>query len=195
VTGDMPRSAKPKRLLIRLVNHAFLHQMLGPEQSRNLYSELEPYLKDEAHYWLQRGVLEVESGNLRLAKNWLDQAKGISPEDDFVDTEYALWQFRSALENPGDLRAQDLVREACESLERQIYVNGKKYEHAYHVLGSQCLAWVRRVASPFEAQRDLLEYGIEKLKEGVQNHPASNRLKSLLKEMEGERLSLVLRPS
>jgi len=53
VTPDMPRHAKPKRLLIRLVNNGFLHQMLGCEQARNLYTELEPQLKNEAHFWLQ----------------------------------------------------------------------------------------------------------------------------------------------
>ena len=134
----MPKSAKPKRALLRLVNNAFLHQMLGPEQARNLYTDLEPFLKDEAHYWLQRGVLEVEAGQLRLAKNWLDQAKGINPDDDFVETEFALWQFRTALENPSDLKARETVEEACKALEHQIAINGKKYEHSFHVLGSQC---------------------------------------------------------
>ena len=97
--------------------------MLGPEQARNLYADLEPYLKDEAHYWLQRGVLEVEAGNLRLAKNWLDQSRGISPDDDFVETELALWQFRTALENPVDLKPRETVDEACKSLEHQIAIN------------------------------------------------------------------------
>jgi tetratricopeptide (TPR) repeat protein len=193
VTPDMPRSAKPKRLLIRLINNSFLHRMLGPEQARNLYGELEAHLKNESHYWLQRGVLEVEAGNLRLAKNWLDQAKGISPDDDFIETEYALWEFRTALDNPADLKSHELVDDACGALEHQITLNGKRYEHAYHVLGSQCLAWVRRGLEQFEQQRDFLEYGIEKLKEGVKNHPTSNRLKTLLKEMEDEKLNLVLR--
>jgi tetratricopeptide (TPR) repeat protein len=193
VTPDMPRSAKPRRLLVRLIHNAFLHQMLGWEQARNLYSDLEPYLKDEGHYWLQRGVLEVEAGNLRLAKNWLDQAKGISPDDDFVETEYALWEFRTAIENPKDVKSRQLVEEACKALEHQIAVNGRRYEHAYHVLGSQSLTWVRRGLERFEQQRDFLEYAIDKLKEGVHYHPANERLKSLLKEMEDERLNLVLR--
>jgi tetratricopeptide (TPR) repeat protein len=176
-----------------LIHNAFLHQMLGPEQARNLYEELEMHLRGDAHYWLQRGILEVESGNLRLAKNWLDQAKGISPDDDFVETEYALWQFRTALENPSDVRAAGLVSEACQSLERQIIVRGKDDEYPYHVLGSQCLAWVRRGLSRFEEQRDFLEYSIDKLKGGVRAHPRSPKLESLLKEMEDERLKLVLR--
>jgi tetratricopeptide (TPR) repeat protein len=167
--------------------------MLGPEQARNLYGELETHLKNESHFWLQRGVLEVEAGNLRLAKNWLDQAKGISPDDDFIETEYALWQFRTALENPTDLKSRELVQEACEALEHQIVLNGKRYGHSFHVLGSQCLAWVRHGLEQFEEQRDFLEYGIEKVKEGSQNHPTNNKLKSLLKEMEDEKLNLALR--
>jgi hypothetical protein len=193
VTPEMPRTAKPKRNLVRLINNAFLHRMLGPEQARNLYAELEPHLKDESHYWLQRGVLEVEAGNLKLAKNWLDQAKGISPDDNFVETEYALWEFRTALANPTDLKSRELVEDACNALEHQIALNGKRYEHAYHVLGSQCLAWVRRGLQQFEEQRDFLEYGTRQVKEGCQNHPVNNKLKTLLKEMEDEKLNLVLR--
>jgi len=139
--------------------------------------------------------LEAEAGNLRLAKNWLNQAKGISPDDDFVETEYALWQFRTAMQNPKDGDARTLVEDACKALEHQIALNGKRREHAFHVLGSQCLAWVRRGIERFEDQRDFLEFGIEKVKEGVQNHPANDKLKSLLKEMEYERLNLVVRRS
>lgn len=193
VTPEMPRSSKPKRLLVRMINNSFLHQMLGAQQARNLYAELETSLKDEAHYWLQRGVLEVESGNLRLAKNWLDQAKGISPDDDYVETEYALWEFRTALENPTAINAREIVADACKALEHQIILNGKRHEHAYHILGSQCLAWVRRGLTRFEEQRDFLEYGIEKLKDGARDHPTNSRLRSLLKEMEDERLNLVVR--
>jgi tetratricopeptide (TPR) repeat protein len=193
VTPEMPRTAKPKRLLIRLINNAFLHRMLGREQASNLYGELESHLKNESHYWLQRGILEVEAGNLRLAKNWLDQAKGISPDDDFIETEYALWEFRTAIENPADLKSHELVVDACSALEHQIALNGKRFHHAYHVLGSQCLAWVRHGLEQFEEQRDFLEYGIEKVKEGFQNHPTNNKLKTLLKEMEDEKLNLVLR--
>jgi len=193
VTPEMPRGAKPKRLLVRLINNSFLHRMLGPEQARNLYGELESHLNNESHYWLQRGVLEVEAGNLRLAKNWLDQAKGISPDDNFVENEYALWEFRTALETPADLKSRELVDDACNALEHQIALNGKRYDSPYHILGSQCLAWVRRGLKQFEEQRDFLEYGTGRVKEGVQNHPTNDKLKSLLKEMEDEKLNLVLR--
>lgn len=192
VSPDSPKNSKSYRQFVRLINNGLLHQLLGPEQARNLYADLEPSLKNEAHFWLQRGCLEVESGNLKLAKNWLDQAKGISPEDDFVETEYALWEFRTALQNPKDVQSQVHVEEACKALEHQIALNGKRYEHSYHVLASQCLAWVRKGMDRFEEQRDFLEYGIEKLKDGTRNHPMSARLKTLLKEMEDERLHLVL---
>jgi hypothetical protein len=139
--------------------------------------------------------LEVEAGNLRLAKNWLDQAKGIDPDDDYVETEYALWQFRTALQNPTDISARTMVETACKALEHQIALNGTRRHHPYHVLGSQSLAWARRGLERFEEQRDFLEYRIGKLKEGVQNHPTSAILKSLLKDMEDARLELVLRRS
>jgi hypothetical protein len=99
---DLPRSSKPYRFLVRLLNHELLNRLLGPDGTRNLYAEMENHLKDQSHFWLQRGVFEVERNNLRLAKNYLDQARGMDPDDGYIDTEYALLQFRMALENPSD---------------------------------------------------------------------------------------------
>lgn len=190
---DTPRWSKPYKLLVRLIHNEFLHWLLGPEQARNLYSEIEVYLKDEAHYWLQRGVLEVEAGNLRLAKNFLDQAKGINPDDTYVDTEYALLLFRTALENPSDLNAPAKVAEAVSLLEHQIALRGKSTPYPYHVYGSQSLAWVRKGISGFEAQKAFLERAIQIVKEGTANHPTVDMVKSVLKALEDERLALVLR--
>lgn len=189
----MPNHAKPKRLLSKMVNHKFLHHHLGPEHARNLYADLEDFLRDEAHYWLQRGVLEVETGNLRLAKNWLDQAKGINPSDDYVEVEFALWQFKTAIESPQASSSPSLVDEAVKSLDHQITVNGSKFAHAFHVLGTQTLGWVRRSFQDYEDKKSMLLHALEMVSQGVKLHPHNEQLARVHKELSDERFSLVMR--
>ena len=60
-----------KRLLKTLINHEFLDKIGGLEESRNLYSSIESLLRNEHHFWLQRGCLELENGTLSIAENYL----------------------------------------------------------------------------------------------------------------------------
>jgi tetratricopeptide (TPR) repeat protein len=193
VYPEMKSHAQPRRLLTRMVNHKFLHQLLGPEHARRLYEDLEDSLKNEAHYWLQRGVMDLETGNLRLAKNWLDQAKGINPSDDYVETAFAHWQFRTAIETPQDPKSPAMVIDAVESLDHQIKINGNRQVHAYHVLGSQTIAWIRRSFLDFEEKRDLLLHAIDQVRDGVLRHPKHETMNRLFKDLENEKLNLVMR--
>jgi len=40
-------------------------------EARDIYEELESILSWDYHYWLQKGSLEVEAGDIRLAENFL----------------------------------------------------------------------------------------------------------------------------
>jgi len=40
-------------------------------EARDIYEELESILSWDYHYWLQKGSLQVEAGNIRLAENFL----------------------------------------------------------------------------------------------------------------------------
>ena len=112
VNPAMPRSARPWRILRSVINHDFLLRSVGVEAGRNIYAGLEDILNWDYHYWLQRGSLEVESGDLTLARNFLDQAKSLSPEDTFVDTERAYLWFSQACADPHTETARALAEEA-----------------------------------------------------------------------------------
>ena len=122
VNARLRRSAKPWRILRAMLNHAFLERSLGLEATRNLYGDLEQLLSWDYHYWLQRGSFEVEFGDLSHAENFLNQAKGLAPDDPYVDTERAYLMFAQALAAPNTDRAVALVEEATASLESRCHV-------------------------------------------------------------------------
>jgi hypothetical protein len=85
--GDNRRS-RPWRLLIRFTSHDFLKRMVGVMDARDIYAEVENHLSFDYHYWLQRGSLEVEAGDLRLGEHFLDQALSLNADDFRVLREY-----------------------------------------------------------------------------------------------------------
>jgi hypothetical protein len=74
VDPSLRRSARPWRMLRAIINHEFLARTIFPEAARDLYGSLEQLLSWDFQYWLQRGSLEVEFGDVALAENFLSQA-------------------------------------------------------------------------------------------------------------------------
>ena len=79
--------SRPWRMIIRFINHKLLLNLLGVSDAREVYESLEELLSFDYHYWLQRGSLEVEGGDLRRAEHFLNQARSLSM-DFRVQTEY-----------------------------------------------------------------------------------------------------------
>ena len=98
--ADMPMT-RERRLLIKLLNHTEVGQVLdNPTHARQMYSEIEQLLRTDYHYWLQRGSYELERGDIKLAENFLNQARGLSDSDYMVDTEWAYLQLERACRDP-----------------------------------------------------------------------------------------------
>lgn len=192
-TPQMSRNAKPKRLLIRILSHDFLHRALGRDQASLFYGELENLLSWDFHYWLQRGSFELEFGNLRLAELFLSQARGLAPDDLFVQNEYGYLLFRKALDNVSAVNSSELVEEATELLSVNIAKRGTTDPHPYHIYGSQGLAWSRRGIQKFEEKKVYLEGLLHVVEEGEQKHPNNQELKNLLENIRTEYLNLALK--
>jgi Mrp family chromosome partitioning ATPase len=192
VSPAMQRSARPWRLLRSILNHEFLHRTIGLEPARNLFGGLEQLLAFDFHYWLQRGSLEVEFGDLRLAENFLDQAVSLAPDDPFVENERAYLLFRKAIDNPGSAAAPSLVDEATKSLEDIIANSEKCGAYPYHVLGSQGLAWARRgIKSSLEKGRFLARM-IKRVEEGRKRYPRELELEKLIEDLKKEYLGIAV---
>ena len=109
--GPMAKARdRERRLLTMLMNHAWLARHLRPSEVRNVYGSLEQLLCDDHHYWLQRGSYEVERGDLRLARNFLEQAYGMAPDDPLVQTEWAYMTIKDACSDPIAEGAAERVR-------------------------------------------------------------------------------------
>jgi len=192
VNPNLSRSARPWRLLRHVINHDFLIRVIGPDPGRELYGEIENLLRWDYHFWLQRGSLEVEVGDLDLAENFLNQARALSPTDFYVQTEYSYLLFRKAIDNPTAMLAPAFAREATETLEGLIERNGERDVYAFHVLGSQGLSWARRgIPSSIEKEQFLREIMLH-LQSGCRLHPRAVELKKLMDDVRQEHLSIAV---
>lgn len=181
-------SSRAMRFLRSVINHDRLIRTVGREVARNIYGSVEVALSWSFHYWLQRGSLEVEAGDLSLAKNFLDQARSLAPDDPFVENEYAYLQFARALSNVAAVEAPELVKEATDSLLDLIRRRRHGSEYPYHVLGSQGLSWARRGVRRGEEKERFVLMLIATVEEGVQRFPYVAELKQLLQDLKKEQL-------
>ncbi len=188
------RKSRSWRLLARFTNHELLLSLLGPMDGRDIYAEIENLLASEYHYWLQRGSLEVENGDLRLAEHFLNQARSLNSEDYRIDTEYGYMLMRKAIDNPTDHRAQEWIDSATQMLEGVIASRGGADHHPFHVLGSQGLAWVRRSSTDKETKRKQLSYYLDIVEEGLKKHPLRRDLNQLQSDLKREILMTAVTP-
>ncbi len=179
VSSGLARSARSWRFLRTLLNHAFLLRTVGVEDARMIYEDVESLLNWDYHYWLQRGSLEVEQGDIRLAERFLGAAHSMAANDVLVRTEYAYLQIRYGVEFPTSLQAQARVNEGMAILYEIIATRGKTDSYPYHVLCSQGLSWSRRASMAPMDRRILLERLETTLKQGRADHPRSQELKQL----------------
>ncbi len=192
VTPMLHRSARPWRMLRSILNHEFLERTVGTESARNLYGGLEQLLSFDFHYWLQRGSLEVEFGDLAVAENFLNQASSLAPDDAFVENERAYLLFRKAVENPGSPSSPAFVDEATKSLEDLMLTSDRCGAYPYHVLGSQGLAWARRgISSSLEKERFLRKV-IKRVQEGRGKFPREVELEKLIEDLNREYLGIAV---
>ncbi|WP_145976154.1 hypothetical protein [Nitrospira moscoviensis] len=191
--SGVSRRHRANGLLRSLTNHDFLYRNLDLPRAQLLYQNLEDLLADDAHYWLQRGSLEVEFGDIRIAENFLNQARGLSPRDLYIDNEWAYLLFKKAHQNPRSTAATDYVAEATSTIEA-IIQNPKAGPYPYHVLGSQGLAW-SRVGIPSDEEKARYLNGLRTVVDsGVARYPKNNELRKLKEDLMREYLSLALSP-
>ena len=189
VQDDMPRHARPWRRLIRFISHQYIRQIVSPADGARVYDRLEDVLQWDYHYWLQRGSLEVEDGDLERATNFLSQARALSTGDPKVETAYAYLLMKKAARNPSHSGARAWLDDGWETLEEMIEATGRVDAYPYHVLGSQGLAWARRAPLTLLEKRAVLASLLRIVEEGVRHHPRAQDLAALLRDLKGDWLS------
>ena len=191
-SGTIDRHSRTGRFLIRIINHEFLMSTIGFMTARDLYTRLEAILGGDYHYWLQRGSLEVESGDIRKAENFLGAARSLGAGDFRVDTAYGYMLMRKAHETASDLHAEEYLNAGIEELESAIERSGQYSSHTYHVLGSQGIAWVHRCGWTTDKKRAFLSRLVEVVEQGLEHHPTSQDLFRLRDDLKREVLMTVV---
>jgi len=190
---ELPKYSREHKLLRTLMNHDYMIRLTDDRETpRKAYELIEDMQRSNYHYYLQRGSYEVEIGDLDLAKNLLEQARSLSPDDYMVQTEWAYMTLKRAAQNATSVHAIDQAREAIAELEDAISRRGKDDPYPYHVLGSQGLGWIRRaIISKDEKARELARL-LQIVRGGAKRHPKHFDLRQLAEDLEREYLMLAV---
>ncbi len=194
------RASSQGRGLIRLMNHKLLIGFLRTANEhapdvvgiRGVYEELEPLLNADHHFWLQRGSFETEEGDLDLAKNFIEQARGLAPDDPYVRTQWAYMTLKRASRLPTDAASATQVEAAFAELDEVIASRGQRDSYPFHIYGSQGLSWSKRAGLPREARETLLRALRRVVDEGIELHGDNRELKQLAKDLQTAYLKLAL---
>jgi len=164
-------TTRERRLLTRLMNHEFLGQRIPHvSQVRELYADLEPFMDQDPHYFLQRGSYELERGDMALAENFLAQARGFADGDYMVETEWAYLTMKRACSEPTNIRAGDWFQEGTDLLLDVIDQYGDRSPNTFVILAQRSIEWVEVAPIDFDAKRRLLESTKRTIERGVRRH-------------------------
>jgi SIR2-like domain len=194
ISPSVDRRDRLRKFLTALSNHAFLRRLIGIMDARDLYRELEKILSWDYHYWLQRGSLEVEAGDIKLADNFLSAAYSMAEGDYRVQTAYAYMLMRKAWESPQEVNSASSLARGVEILRDAISTSGGVSPYPFHVLGSQGLAWVHRAALTRDEKRGFLRDLIANLELALRLHPRKDDLVRLKEDVEKEWLLTTVTP-
>ncbi|MFF2779984.1 hypothetical protein ACFVU3_34410 [Streptomyces sp. NPDC058052] len=184
-----------RRILIRLLSHSLMVSLrLKPGQVRDIYSTVHELLRDNFHYWLQRGEYELERGDLGIAENHLETAQGCEggATDHFVLTAWSAIRLRRSTESPVDNSLRDRAFEAISVLEDVTRRHGGASPHSFSVIARRGTEWVeacevslsvaqvedtlRRILTVVEAGRRFCKDNHEFMRIADEFEPRLNRL-------------------
>jgi hypothetical protein len=182
------------RLYTRLINHFEIYRRFleNIDYGRAIYESVKIFVNNDYHFWLQYGSLELEFGELRYAANYISQAEGLKPNDNFILTAKGHLRYRQAKEADNYTIAERLREEGRELILDQINRRPDYSPHPFHIFGSQELAyankWVRD--RDVEEYRDIVKNAYYIVRSGLKIHYRNTDLKQLQSDLKKELLLL-----
>lgn len=187
------RRSAERRLLTKLINHTGVHASTDSRaRVREMYEQLEPLLRTDAHYWLQRGAYEVERGDASWAENFLATARSLASNDFMVETEWAYLMLRRACDDPVDPLARSWVDEAHEILFDIISTRGEGSPNTYVVLAEKTMEWCEKGNLMASEKASLLLAVRGAVKEGARWHSNNRQFSAAADDLERAYLSLAV---
>ena len=193
IDPNKPRTDRKWRRFIKFINHEFILLFCAVEDGRRIYQAVEGLLEWDYHYWLQRGALEVQEGDLMLATNYLGQARSLTEYDPIVEAEWAYLMMKKAAQSPWHTDAKCWFNEGCNLLKGLVASRGSSDPYPYHILGSQTISWCKSANMPQLERRSLLRDALDILEQGKARHPRRNELRQLHKDLKSEWLATAIR--
>lgn len=181
-----------KRLLKYTLNHSILMDISDLERTRGLYSSVESLQINNHHFWLQRGSLELEMGNIGHAQNYLAQARELDGDDPFVKLQCAHLDLKKANTNPKSEGAKELMEQGFDSLLELIRERGAKDAYPYHVIGNQGLSWSRRALNEPNEKKAFLERLLGIIDAGLKFHRREEYLEGIRENLQREILLMAV---
>lgn len=178
------------RLLRKLINHDLFVKLVPREEARNIYGEYEAALSWNAHFWLHRGALEVEIGDLGRAENFLGQALALEPNNPHVLVEWSYLLLKKAL-NADSVAAMELYGEAKRTIVG-VATAGYSGPYPYHVLGDAGMKLLTTIPLPREEKVTELTFLRDFVNRGAATFPGNDLLKALVPEVGKAYLSLAV---
>lgn len=192
VTERQRYNSRQYRIIKTFINHKFMKRLISVNSARSLYSDFEEQLSWDAHYWLHRGALELEVGNMGKAENFLNQAMSLKGDDLLIQTEWAYYLYRKAIENPKSFEAEDLVERSITMLKGIIARNINMSAHAFHILVSNGLKWVAVGINNIREKEQFLQNLKKEIGTAIRTHDSDSILSELEKNLQRAILELAI---
>ena len=183
---EEPRNSRKWRRIARFINHEFILNLLVVEEARRVYGSIEGLMQWDYHFWLQRGSLEVQEGDLELANNYLGQAKSLAPTDRLVLAGWSYLLMKKAARMPTHTDAKAWFSEGYETIVGLTENRNYSDPHPYHIFGSQTIAWVRAASLPTWEVRTLLRRAMGVVQSGLSKNPRNVELGQLSEDLKRE---------
>lgn len=176
-SGPEDRDSPDRRVLIRLLSHSLAIRLGLPKKLvRQTYDSVHSLLKDDFHFWLQRGSYEIEARDLELAANYLHSARGCrGGHDDFkVLTAFGTVVFRQAQNQPSDARLAENALSIHQTLMNIVVKMRSQSPHTFVTLIRDGYGWVKATKVISSEQRQDIRQSLSRVADLAEEYCSDN---------------------
>lgn len=179
-----------------LINHYTIYKRFAEEieEARSIYDSLSNKFKTDSQFWLQYGSLELETGNLQYAENYLRQAESLDADSLYIQNAKAHLLLKKAIKADTKAEAVVLRDEGSEILLESIRRAGIPDPYCYHIYGSQRYKWMNQWVNDDSERKVELESLRSLLEHAVRDFPRNRQLSGLKEHIDREYMMLAVRP-
>jgi hypothetical protein len=195
--SDPNKNSRSVKLYRDLINHKTIYERFSNDidSARKIYESITSTLKNDPHFWLQYGSLEIEGlgGDLQFAENYLSQAEGLDPSNPYITNAKGHLLLKKAINSDTLEKALSTRKEGSDILEANIKYSNYQDAYSVHIYCKQRYDFMRRwYYDRDDVMREELEALISICKQGRGANPRHGRLKFLGSQLEQAYLELTL---